>query len=586
MHDTEHDNTGTAAVPGGQARPWLTLGALVLGVLALRLAYLRWVCPFDVVEDEAQYWDWSRHLDWSYYTKGPGIAWLIAGSGRVWGATEFAVRVPAAMAGAVAMLAVGRLAQEMSGSRRVGVFAAGALMLAPVMQATALLGTIDGPYGACWAVAAWCGWRAIVRGGTWSWLGLGLALGVGVLFKYTMLLLVPGLFLAWWMGRGEDREHRHARQAGRAGGTGVGGTGASPVVFTSRERSERSSRWWVASCVVVFAASVSPIVIWNARHGWAAARHLLGRVGVSESAVPLSQAVAAKAWTWSPLWLPEFVGTQLGMVGPLLVLAVVGVWRVMRRGSAAEGSGPGAGKVFLAACGVPTLVFYLAVSVLRAPEGNWPMAAYVTLLPLAGWLAVEGLTARRAALALWLTTAEPRKRRGWMSRKPETLGQVLWHWGVGYGLGAAVLMLALSLAPSLPIVSACVPVARLTQGRTLAEHVQAEREALAPDAPGSVMVVATDYGKASHLAFYLPDRPATLCTSSLFGGRPTNHDFWADTDLRDVARRGRSAVMVGGTVEQWRTLFERVEDAGPARGLERKGMHLFRGWGYVVPQQR
>ena len=577
MHDTEHDNSGGSAARSGEARPWLTLGALVLGVLALRLAYLRWVCPFDLVEDEAQYWDWSRHLDWSYYTKGPGIAWLIAGAGKVWGATEFAVRVPAAMAGAVAMLAVGRLAQEMSGSRRVGVLAAGALMLAPVMQVTALLGTIDAPYCACWAVAAWCGWRALVRGGTWSWLGLGLALGVGVLFKYTTLLLVPGLALAWWMGRREIRECRLA-------------SGPSQVAFTSRERSERSRWWWIMACVVVFAASVSPIVIWNAQHGWAAARHLLGRVGVSESAVPLSQAVAAKAWTWSPLWLPEFVGTQLGMVGPLLVLALAGVWRVMRRGvrehrhARPAGRAGGTCRRYLAACGVPILLFYLAVSVLRAPEGNWPMAAYVTLLPLAGWLAAEGLDVRRVALGRWLATPEPRERMGWLSRRPETLGQVLWHWGVGYGLGAAALMLALSLAPTLPMVSAYVPVARLTQGRTLAAHVQAEREALAPDAPESVMVLATDYGKASHLAFYLPDRPRTLCTSSLFGGRPTNHDFWSDTDLHDAARRGRSAVMVGGTVEQWRSLFERVEDAGPARGLERKGMNLFRGWGYVVPR--
>ena len=26
------------------------------------------------------YWDWSRHLDWSYYSKGPLVAWLIRGS--------------------------------------------------------------------------------------------------------------------------------------------------------------------------------------------------------------------------------------------------------------------------------------------------------------------------------------------------------------------------------------------------------------------------------------------------------------------------------------------------------------------------
>ncbi len=567
MHDTERDNPGVAAAP----RPWLTMGALVLGVLALRLAYLRWVCPFDLVEDEAQYWDWSRHLDWSYYTKGPGIAWLIAAAAKAWGATEFAVRAPAAIAAAMAMFAVGRLAEEMSGSRRVGLFAAGAMALAPVMQVTALLGTIDAPYCACWALAAWCGWRALARRGTWSWLGLGLALGVGVLFKYTMLLLVPGLAMAWWMLR---RDGLHPRPLQAEG-----------VAESARPGERRTPRAWAIGSLVLFATCVSPIVIWNAQHGWVAARHLLGRVGVSEASVPLSQAVAGKAWAWSALWLPEFVGTQLGMAGPLLVLALVGVWRAVRRRSAGTGEGQ-AGKVYLAACGVPILVFYLAVSLLRAPEGNWPMAAYVTLLPLAGWLAAEGLAARGEMMKRWLAMPVPRPRMGWLSRKPETVGQVLWHWGVGYGVGAAVLVLAVSVAPSLPIVSTYVPLARLTQGRTLAAHVQAERAALAPDAPASVMVIAADYGKASHLAFYLPDRPATLCTSSLFGGRPTNHDFWSDTDLRDPVRRGKSAVMVGGTMEQWRGLFERVEDAGLARGLERKGMNLYRGWGYTVPAAR
>lgn len=53
---------------------WLALAGLVLGVLLLRVAYLAWLCPFGLVEDEAQYWDWSRHLALSYYTKGPGVA--------------------------------------------------------------------------------------------------------------------------------------------------------------------------------------------------------------------------------------------------------------------------------------------------------------------------------------------------------------------------------------------------------------------------------------------------------------------------------------------------------------------------------
>lgn len=33
---------------------------------------------FNLAPDEAHYWAWSRRLDWSYYSKGPMVAYLIA----------------------------------------------------------------------------------------------------------------------------------------------------------------------------------------------------------------------------------------------------------------------------------------------------------------------------------------------------------------------------------------------------------------------------------------------------------------------------------------------------------------------------
>ena len=51
----------------------------------------------DLAPDEAHYWEWSRRLDWSYYSKGPMVAYLIAGSTRLCGNTEFCVRLPAVL---------------------------------------------------------------------------------------------------------------------------------------------------------------------------------------------------------------------------------------------------------------------------------------------------------------------------------------------------------------------------------------------------------------------------------------------------------------------------------------------------------
>src|SRR5437868_14933701 len=58
--------------------PWRLLAfSLIVGVAVLRIFYLAYSCPLDLAPDEAHYWDWSRNLDWSYYSKGPLVAYLI-----------------------------------------------------------------------------------------------------------------------------------------------------------------------------------------------------------------------------------------------------------------------------------------------------------------------------------------------------------------------------------------------------------------------------------------------------------------------------------------------------------------------------
>src|ERR1700681_3909440 len=92
---------------------WAAL--LLIGTAAcLRLCYLAFYCPLDLAPDEAHYWDWSRQLDWSYYSKGPLVAWLIragtelAGpwSERLTGSPVLAVRLPAVICGSLLLASV------------------------------------------------------------------------------------------------------------------------------------------------------------------------------------------------------------------------------------------------------------------------------------------------------------------------------------------------------------------------------------------------------------------------------------------------------------------------------------------------
>src|SRR6516162_8030467 len=87
----------------------LAAAVLILGATVLRVFYLAHNCPLDLAPDEAHYWDWSRHLDWSYYSKGPLVAYLIrlsctlAGdwSRTVTGTEMLAVRLPAVLCGSL-----------------------------------------------------------------------------------------------------------------------------------------------------------------------------------------------------------------------------------------------------------------------------------------------------------------------------------------------------------------------------------------------------------------------------------------------------------------------------------------------------
>src|SRR6185503_11126201 len=119
----------------------------ILAATILRLLYLACDCPLDLAPDEAHYWDWSRHLDWSYYSKGPLVAWLIRlscelvgpWSERATGSLTFAVRLPAVVCGTLLLTSLYVLAVQTFGRPRLGLaLVAGALTL-PVVTAGSTL---------------------------------------------------------------------------------------------------------------------------------------------------------------------------------------------------------------------------------------------------------------------------------------------------------------------------------------------------------------------------------------------------------------------------------------------------------------
>ena len=71
------------------------LDVIAFAIIAISFAVRYWFVAsgqLNLVQDEAQYWDWIRRPQLSYYSKGPLIAWVIATWCEVFGNTELGVR--------------------------------------------------------------------------------------------------------------------------------------------------------------------------------------------------------------------------------------------------------------------------------------------------------------------------------------------------------------------------------------------------------------------------------------------------------------------------------------------------------------
>jgi hypothetical protein len=350
------DDTRAFAWAGRPASLW----TLVLGLFAFRLIWLVFFSELTLVEDEAHYWDWSRRPDWSYATKGPGVAWAIWLSTNLFGHTEWAVRLPALLASAVSALAIADLARRAFDDRRVGFFAAAVWQCLPGVGITSVLMTIDGPYLACWAVVCWAWWRASRERWRPGWAVAGLVLALGFLFKYTIVLLLVGLALDWLF------------------------------------RARRTRGSWRQPAITLALASLGllPVLIWNAQHDWVTFRHLLGHLGVRGG-----EGVTAESpgWTYTPMWTLEFIVLQTAVTGPAIALMIAGIVGA-RRGRALP--------ALLLWSAAPVFVFYLLVTLFTRAEGNWAMGGFVTLCPLAGWMVVSARQRRVTWLRLfWGATA-------------------------------------------------------------------------------------------------------------------------------------------------------------------------------------
>ena len=300
--------------------------------------------------DEAYYWVWSHHLQWSYYDHPAGVAWLFW-LGHVFEplrslipGTDFTgvVRIPAVIFGHFALLIFKKIIGE-SISEKQHLQWLSVVLLSPFFGLGSLIVTPDLPLIFTWALALSAFKQHLEKPTIQSAAILGAALGVGFCAKYHIVLFVPiaVLFVVW------KREWKML----------------SPAALLS-----------VLLSGLIFS---SPVWGWNAAHDWVSFKFQLSH-GLTKEAQSFDKML---------MQFGDYFGAQLGLLSPLVVFTL---WRFNEPRKIS----------FLRWFGWGPILFFAWTSLRSPVEANWPIAGHLPLLILAS-INDRARYLSRGMMALW-----------------------------------------------------------------------------------------------------------------------------------------------------------------------------------------
>jgi asparagine N-glycosylation enzyme membrane subunit Stt3 len=311
--------------------------ALCIGVLVVLRLIVVIASPLEIGPDEAQYWRWSRTLDFGYYSKPPLIAWIIALSTAVFGDSEWAIRLFAPILHGVAayfLFLLGRRAFN----ARTGAWAAAIYLLMPGVWLSSTIMSTDAVLLPAWAAALYFLWRLREQPTLANGALAGGIIGLAMLGKYAALYLFVGAALAALF----DRDMRRALLSPAGAAAAIG-------------------------ALLV----LSPNLIWNAAHGFATVSHTADNANLGEAG-------------FNPLHVFSFLGDQAAVFGPITLLVLLVGFAL----TAGRGERETTGRELWLLCFIaPPLVVILGQEILSRAHANWAATAYpAASVLLASWL--------------------------------------------------------------------------------------------------------------------------------------------------------------------------------------------------------
>ncbi|WP_411819374.1 glycosyltransferase family 39 protein [Hyphococcus formosus] len=324
------DNISTTTTP-----LWCNFWAIATALTLARILTLVF-SPAEIGPDEAQYWYWSRDLDFGYYSKPPLIAWAIAATTDLFGNAPWAVRLSAPLfhLGTASFL---YLAGRQLFSKRIAFWTGLGWLTLPGGILSSFVITTDAPLLFFWSGAIYFLARIAegAKNRALNFAALGVMIGLGLLSKYAMVYFVVGL----------------------------------GVMFMIAPLRKSLLRPELAATLFIAFALFLPNIIWNSQNDFQTLSHTADNANWGAS-------------MFKPLNLLEFTAGQFAVFGIIPFSVLIYLTAKSRQWRTQEDSSKALMLLVLAL--TPLCIVAIQAFLSRA-HANWAAASYPAAILLVTW---------------------------------------------------------------------------------------------------------------------------------------------------------------------------------------------------------
>ena len=282
---------------------------------------------FDLFGDEAQYWAWSKELDFGYYSKPPLLAWLIAFFTIIFGDNFEAIKIIPSLIYLMSTCVIYMISLKLFKNSKEALLTSLIFYLLPAVTVSSFLISTDVLLVLFWSLSLFFMLMIRENPKIKNFIILGIFLGLAFLTKYAAIYFVLSAFII--------------------------------ILIDVRLKNIflQQKKYFVVSFLVILLIA-APNIIWNFQNNWITFSHTSDNAALNRVGFNLSNGL-------------EFIAAQFLMLGPISLLLFLVFFKKNKLTFETK---------FLLSFSLPIFLIIFVESILVRANANWAAVALISFL--------------------------------------------------------------------------------------------------------------------------------------------------------------------------------------------------------------